>query len=197
MRFSEEALASCKSAFPKLDVDRIAERTAARLSLPGAKELSNPDAYLFKVCESCEAEGKFKVAAGAGGQRAEAQGHFGFAPTGNVIRSEIPVTNAPTNFVRFLIREIREQLLTPAEVVALISRHPDNCHALFRRDVIQDWCVRDTLHGWASAQACTSLEESVRSWGGTYPWAKDPYLWGELLKSWEARSPDAAAASTA
>ena len=88
-------------------------------------------------------------------------------------------------------------LLTPADVVALISRHPDTCHALFRRDVIQDWCVRDTLHGWASAQACTSLEESVRSWGGTYPWAKDPYLWGELLKSWEARSPDAAAASTA
>lgn len=184
MQFSQEAIASAQAAFPRVDVPALAARTAARLSLPGAKDISQPDAYLFKVCEGSEQEGRYLKGGRAPGAPGPALEHVGFTEEGSVLRSERPIHNAPTQFVRLLLREVKEQLLTPAEVVALISRHAEDNHRLFHPNTIGDWSTRGHIDGWASSAATSSLEECVRSWGGTYPWAKDSYAWSEMRKAW-------------
>ena len=198
MRFSPEEVAAVRIAFPKVDVDSLVRKTEARLSMPGAKVIDNTAPYLWKVCESAESEGKsMKGSGGAHSFRSEQDlpANIGFDASGKVMRSAVPIRNSATEFARFAVREIREQLLTPADFVSLLRNHPPECQALFSPDVVAAWCILDTIDGWASAMACTSLEEHVRSLGSLWPWAKDSNLWDEWRGRWVARQASTGAAS--
>ena len=188
MRFAPEAVESVRAAFPRVDVDRVVARAEGRLSLPNANVIDNPAPYLWRICENAETEGKDLRRPSTGGSfKPEGPANVGLSPEGSVLRSEVPVRNEASNFVRFAVREIREQLLTPAEFILVLSKHPETTHKLFRSDVVADWGERDTLDGWASARSRTSLAEIIRSWNGTYPWARDCNLWAEYRERWVAR----------
>jgi hypothetical protein len=190
MKFSPDEIAAVRTAFPKLDVDSLVRKTESRLSMPGARVIDNTAPYLWKVCESAESEGRSMKGSGvAHSFRGEQDlpANIGFDASGKVMRSAVPIRNSATEFAKFAVREIRTQLLTPADFVSLLRNHPPECQALFSPDVTAAWCVLGTLDGWASALAHTSLEEHVRSWGSTWPWAKDSNLWDERRAAWVAR----------
>jgi hypothetical protein len=128
----------------------------------------------------------------------------GFDASGSCFRSETPVTNPQTEFARWIVREMRDQLLTPADVVR-IARTRDreiwqaigvhtlmhwNAHAHWTRDDrnVPVECQRECdLSCWASLQASSGLAECIRSFGGWYPWANDREAWAAMLARDTAR----------
>jgi len=189
MRFSPEEVSAVRAAFPKLNIDDIVRRTEGRLSLPGAKVIDNAGPYLWKICETSEVEGKSRQGAYSARGEQDLPANLGFSPEGAVMRSAVPIRNSATEFARFAVREIREQLLTPQEFIMLLVNHPEECRKLFSQDVTAAWLELSTIDGWASALSHTSLEEHVRSWGSTWPWVKDNNLWLEWRGAWVARQP--------
>lgn len=123
---------------------------------------------------------------------------IGFDAQGSAFRSPVPVANAQTEFATWLVREIRDQLLSPADVVALGRRQPEAIwNAICIESALKPWAIHDhwTLneHGtpvrcerpcdlscWASLPASSGLAECIRSWGGWYPWANDRHEWEVL-----------------
>ena len=108
-----------------------------------------------------------------------------------MIRSSIPISNGPTHFARFLVREIREQLLTPADVILLLLQHDKASQNMFRPSVVAHWSYLDSIDHWGCGSAHSSFEEYVRSWGGSYPWTRDPLLWSDIRQTWTARKSSA------
>ena len=124
-----------------------------------------------------------------GGSR-ETAAYFGWKSDGSLIRSHEPVRGAVTEYAGWLVREIREQLLTPAEVAALIHARGGEILAAFTAygsPVLEDWAARDTIHGWGKAHAQSSLQQAVRSWGGRSQWTHDPLAWERVVERWKTR----------
>ena len=190
MKFTEDVIAACASAFPDLDVELLASRVEGRLSLPGAMVPNNPQTYLYAVCERSKDEGKYgKRGTGRPQSGKDAPLPFaGFDEHGQILRSAISIDNPPTRFIRRLVSQITDELLTPAQAVHLISKYDAHSRALFDLTTLAQWSTLDCLYLWPCAAASNVVEEHVRSWGGARPWATDPHLWATVIcERWRAR----------
>lgn len=129
---------------------------------------------------------------------------WGFDSSGATIRSAAPVANAQTQFARWLVREMRDQLLTPADVIALVSRQDDAIHRAVGIETLTHWTTHQhydsegrpcdahcSLNCWARLTATSGLSEFVRSWGGWHPWLRDENAWAVMLERDAARRPAA------
>ena len=130
--------------------------------------------------------------------------HRGYDPTGSCFRSPVPVANVQTDFAHWIVREIRDQLLTPADVVRIVRTRPASVYEAIGVETLRHWGLHThwTLneHGnpvpcnrecdvscWASLYAASGLGEVIRSWGGWYPWANARHEWEAIVARDSAR----------
>lgn len=85
----------------------------------------------------------------------------GFDPHGQTFRSTQPITNAQTRFVQLAVREIPEQLLTPAEVVWMLSRHPEQVVDAFGHAAVGRWARLDRFDDWRVAAGETGMSACI------------------------------------
>jgi hypothetical protein len=149
-------------------------------------------------------QAKALKAPAAAPRRVEPQ-FIGWHASGSLIHSAVPVTNPQTDFARWLIRETRDQLLTPADVVRLIARQPEAVHRAIGLDTLSAWAHHAhydangtpinapcTVSCWGALSASSSLAEAIRSWGGWSPWLRDENAWQGILQREAARNGNAA-----
>lgn len=122
----------------------------------------------------------------------------GYDPTGACFRSPVPVTNPQTDFAHWIVREIRDQLLTPADVVRIVRTRPAAVYDAIGIQTLRRWinhthyalnehgntvpCERECdVSCWASLDASSGLAEAIRSWGGWYPWANARAEWEAIV----------------
>ncbi len=188
------------------DVERAAKWIEDKQA--AGEAFSNPNAVL-------EATLKRKAEAAAQAPRAAVQQRqadlpfVGFDASGSTIRSATPVTNPQTEFANWIIREIRDQLLSPADVVRIVRKRDSaiwqaiGVHTLMHWATHSHWtrdehgtpvpCERECdVSCWASLNAASGLAESIRSWGGWYPWSRDTNSWEAICHRDEARRTPAA-----
>jgi hypothetical protein len=114
----------------------------------------------------------------------EVKQYRGFSSTGSFISSEIPVENGTTRLAHDLVKQIREEFLSPQDVYFLVLR--DGSKA-FRPDTLGRWSQFSRFWQWPLTRAQTPLEEFVRSLGGKHPWLSDEFLWGHLCDGAEKK----------
>lgn len=213
--FDAATLADFVSRFanrlPRQEVERVARWIEDRQA--AGDLFSNPNAVL-------EATLKRKAKAAANAPRAVAvvrqddRPFVGFDETGSCVRSATPVTNPQTDFARWLIREMRDQLLSPADVVKLVrQRDKAIWQAIGLESNLRPWAMHAHYahdeHGnpvrverecdlscWPCLTATSGLAEAIRSFGGWYPWANDRNAWLAMLEREASRRPAACRAKS-
>jgi len=109
------------------------------------------------------------------------QQHWGFTEGGKLFRSETPVTNACTNWVRLMIRQIREQYLTPADVVGRLRGQPEYIQKLLSPDVIANWSGIEKFWQWPVAYTSNSVARCLKQFGLQEPvWERDEHEWTRM-----------------
>lgn len=190
------------------DAERISAWIAAKHT---TQPFSNPhgmfDRLLAKAAAENATAAKFPIAKPK--SRAEELPYVGFDQYGATIRSATPVNNPQTDFANWIIREIRDQLLSPADVVRIVRQRDAGIWNAIGVHTLTHWAThahwtRDS-HGnpvrierdcdvscWASLSASSGMGESIRSWGGWYPWSRDLNSWESICHRDEARRTPAA-----
>lgn len=107
--------------------------------------------------------------------------YFGFTSNGSLVRSAEPVLNAVSEYAAWLVREMHDQQLVPAEVAAMVRARGGAVLEAFGEPLLADWEGRATLHTWAFARATSALHDHVRSWGGRHPWTNAPARWAGIV----------------
>ena len=174
-----------------LPLDHVRQTLADAERKPGVSDpIALAKAWLRKQATA------IRNAPRAGRERTEPtpQPFFGWDEHGSCIRNTIPVTNPQTDFAMWLVREITDQALSPVDAVRLIAKQPEAIHTAFGVQNLREWarhghCDRDfrpitrecDANCWPNMAASSALAEFVRSWGGTYPWNRNPDAWREIL----------------
>lgn len=208
--FDAATLADFVSRFsdrlPRQEVERAAKWIEDKQA--AGEAFSNPNAVLEATLKR-KADAAEQSPRAAVQQRQAELPFVGFDQYGATIRSATPVTNPQTDFANWIIREIRDQLLSPADVVRIVRKrdssvwNPIGVHTLTHWATHQHWtrdengtpvpCERDCdVSCWASLNAASGLAESIRSWGGWYPWSRDTNSWEAICHRDEARRTPAA-----
>lgn len=208
--FDTATLAEFASRFadrlPRQEVERAAKWIEDKQA--AGEVFSNPNAVL-------ETTLKRKAAAAANAPRAVDAPRandlpfVGFDDAGCCIRSAAPVSNPQTEFSRWIVREMRDLLLTPADVVRIVRQRssavwdPIGVHTLTHWATHQHW-TRDAdgnlvpverecdLSCWPCVNGGSGLAEAIRSFGGWYPWTNDRNAWIAMLERDAARRTPAA-----
>ena len=128
-----------------------------------------------------------KPKARATGTRLEGGRHVGFRPNGSSYASHEPVDNQVTNFARHVLDRIRQEHLTPAEVVALVDEQDDELKMAFSVYVMEFWRKLPRYHLWARACHGNALENTLRAHGRGDQglWATDPAAWAFQVRQAE------------
>lgn len=103
--------------------------------------------------------------------------YFGFGWLGQVIVSDQPVDNRPTDLWRRLSAEIATELLSPCDVVDRVRQAETALAAVFSLTTMRNWSTASRFDLWPSVSASRSLEESLRSFRGSYPWLRPSPEW--------------------
>jgi hypothetical protein len=110
--------------------------------------------------------------------------HWGFTETGSFFRSEIPIENSTTRLALFLVRETRQDFLSPQDVQFMALKEHSKA---FRPETLEQWSHLGRFWMWPTAVSRTSLEQFVKSLGGKSPWLTDEYLWTKMCDDAERR----------
>ena len=113
--------------------------------------------------------------------------HVGFTNQGSAFRSAEAIDNQPTNFVRWLLGEIADEYLSPADVRFLVQREPEPIRLCFRESTLASWEQLPRFWQWPCAGASTALEAAVQSHGGKRPWIGDEWAWTKRCDAAEAK----------
>ena len=175
------------------------------------KPFTNPHGMFEKLLKAAAAENgtaaRYPIAAPQA--KANPKPFAGYDATGACFRSPVPIGNPQSDFARWIVREVRDQLLTPADVVRIVRQRDQavwqavGVEVLRQRASHTHWTISE--HGtivpierdcdvscWASLPATSGLAESIRSWGGWYPWLSDRDAWLGILQREAARRGTAA-----
>lgn len=179
-----------------------AERIAAWIASKHAtKPFDNPHGMFEKLLKSAAAENgtAARYPLTAPKAKTDPTPYRGFDSTGSSIRSAVPVTNPQSDFARWIVREMRDQLLTPADVVRIVRQRDQAIWLAVGVETLRQWATHTHWamdeHGnpvpvqrecdvscWGSLTASSSLGETIRSWGGWYPWTNDRNAWAQILE---------------
>lgn len=208
--FPQEFIAEMLDKYPKAtatDADRISAWIASKHA---TKPFNNPHAMFEKLLRTADGENstaaRFPITAPR--PKADQTPYSGFDATGSCLRSAVPVTNLPSDFARWIVREIRDQLLAPADVVRIVRQRDQAIWQAIGIETLREWATHTHFahdeHGhlvpvqrecdvscWASLTASSGLAECIRSWGGWYPWANDRNAWAQILEREATRRPAA------
>jgi hypothetical protein len=91
--------------------------------------------------------------------------HWGFDQHGRCFRSETPVDNAVTNYVRRTVYAVRAQAMPPADVVLALVTEPDWIRALFPPVVTDQWASLTRFSEWPVAFTTSSVHEAIKRQG--------------------------------
>lgn len=166
----------------------------------GKGQVSNPNAMLEHLLAR-RADAMRVAAPSAGASRRDGEEvFFGFDPQGRTFRSSQPVTNAQTAFVQMLLREIPEQLLTPAECVWMLSRYPDGLADAFGLRAAAAWSQLERFDDWTRAVGETGMSACVVGNVRAIR-ERDARRWNAMVSEWCQRekqpSPEEVAAERA
>ena len=126
------------------------------------------------------------MAFGSSGKKATVTLHMGFNRWGSVIRSETPIDNQATNFLRWLSRETLSKLLSPSDVVREIAAGAPELQRLFSLGVLGSWSPLDRFWHWPATQASRPSEQFIRCMGEPRPiWLADENRWEKLCEDAE------------
>ena len=112
--------------------------------------------------------------------------YFGFSAEGALFRSAAPIDNQTTNFLRWLVGEIEDEYLSPADARFLVLREVHGRDA-FRETTLAKWETLDRFWQWPCAHGCTGAEEFVRSFRGTRQGLTDEWAWTKKCDAAEAK----------
>lgn len=102
---------------------------------------------------------------------------------GSMLRSEIPIDNAPTRLVRSLIARVRDDCLSPRQIVDLIALEAPKLRLVFSPACMDQWQMLDHFWHWPAAQTSRASETAVKHGGRRNPaWLSDPYAWNQAVK---------------
>lgn len=205
--FVNEMLAKYPKA-TAADAERISAWIATRHA---TRPFDNPHGMFEKLLRESASENataaRYPITAPKA--KADPMPFLGFDASGACFRSAVPATNAQSEFARWIVREVRDQLLTPADVVRIARQRDAAIWQAIGIETLREWATHTHFardhHGrivpvereccvscWASLFAASGLAESIRSWGGWYPWSRDPNAWAQILERDTTRRPSAA-----
>lgn len=122
------------------------------------------------------------------GASQEASPRFkGWNSEGSAFTSEIEITNPETRFLTRLVKEVRNDYLSPSDAYFLVLREGNSVAKCFRTVVLENWSHYHRFSDWPVVQAMTSAEEFIRSLGGKRPWATDEYAWTAMCDAAEKK----------
>lgn len=109
--------------------------------------------------------------------------NVGIDRSGSVFKSEAPADNQASEFIRYLIRRINSEYLSPADVVQVLSKESESLQKLFTLETLGSWSMLDTFWKWPLAQAARSSEMVVKTFGRGAPlWCTDDHAWMHMVK---------------
>ena len=98
---------------------------------------------------------------------------------GKAICSETPVVSGLDMFVRGVVKRIREEKLSPADVISLLRGQPEEVTRQWSQEVIRSWMVLDKFWQWPLAFATNTTTRTCMmsvSQNGTL-WLSDENAW--------------------
>lgn len=201
--FSASVLAELREAFDPALVERVAWSVAQRVAqgLVGGP----PDSYLVGAVRNEAARvaggngggfggqwgGAPRPAYGGGRGRAEpaAPKPRTYRPDGSMYECSEGVRSATHHALNALVREVAEHLLTPAECAARVE-----ASALLTEAVspwtLAHWRGLGRFEAWQGAGLFASrcADTHLASWGGRYPWLRQPEAWLASCQQWRELS---------
>lgn len=116
---------------------------------------------------------------------------FGFRADGSCYRSETPVDNAQTRFVRQLLATLHARPYCPAEVAAMIQAQPEFIRSMFNPIIMAAWAKLDAYEDWQGAPRSRSSESVIIDRGrGQPPWSEDDRAWHRRVAEAERLRPE-------
>lgn len=103
----------------------------------------------------------------------------GFTRDGHFFRSDAPVSNDVTLFVRRAVRLVRDQRLPPADLLVEVLKEGEAVRSLFV-GVAGQWSALTRYHEWPCAASTSSVHEAIKrqGLGDRPPWVAEA-AWGE------------------
>jgi len=112
----------------------------------------------------------------------------GFTDGGRFFWSDVPVTNAITNWIRVMIDEIPRELLSPAHVIRELASEPKWIQDCFSPKTIANWVRWERFSDWPFAEAPSSFTRCLKDFGHGYPlWFRDERRWTEMCNAAEKK----------
>lgn len=87
--------------------------------------------------------------------------HYGFSATGSLIESEGPVQNEVTAFFHELLGWVRDELISPAQVIERLADRPERLRALFPTGTLLRWASLDQYALWPCADGGSSFLQAL------------------------------------
>ena len=115
--------------------------------------------------------------------KAPTRDHVGFGWDGSLIRSEVPIDNQPTNFVRFLTRKVCDEFQSPMQAVNLIACERPEVRQVFSMRSMDQWGELHRFWQWPLAWTSRSIEATVKYLGRPHGlWSSDPNAWEKMVR---------------
>lgn len=112
--------------------------------------------------------------------------HAGFDRFGSAIHSATPVDNQATNFLLWLARKVKADLMSPADVVQIVSEQDAKLHSLFNPRTLASWSLWERFWTWPVVACARPAEEFIRAMGEDQRiWLADPHRWEKLCEDAE------------
>lgn len=109
--------------------------------------------------------------------------HIGFTKYGTMFKSHEPVTNQPTNFLKYLVDKIVKEYMPPASALLIITQAPRELQQMFSLESMGNWFKLERFYQWPLASAARSSETAVKFMGRAYPlWHEDEHAWLAMVK---------------